>query len=113
MFALSKGYFPTQTCTVLLKKVMGDFPGGPGVKVTLPLQIPGWGTKVLPAMWGGQKKIIKDINKFKKLVEDFPGGPGAENPPANAGDTDWIPGLRRFHMPRCSLAHVPQLLRLI
>ena len=39
--------------------------------------IPGWGTKILPAMWHGQKKI-EDINKFKKLAEDFPGGPGVE-----------------------------------
>ena len=30
---------------------------------------------------------------------EFPGGPVVKNPPANAGDTDLIPGLGRFHMP--------------
>ena len=40
---------------------------------------------------------------------DWPGGLGFKNPPANAGDTGPIPGLRRFHMPRGNWAHVPQL----
>ena len=30
--------------------------------------------------------------------EDFPGSPVVKNPPANAGDTGSIPGLRKFHM---------------
>ena len=29
---------------------------------------------------------------------DFPGGPVVKNPPANAGDTGWIPGPERSHM---------------
>ena len=29
---------------------------------------------------------------------DFPGGPAVKNLPANAGDTDLISGLGRFHM---------------
>ena len=42
---------------------------------------------------------------------DVSGGPVVKNPPANAGDTDSIPGLRRFHMPQGNYAHVPQLLK--
>ena len=30
---------------------------------------------------------------------DFPGGTVDRNLPANAGDTGWISGLGRFHMP--------------
>ena len=46
-----------------------------------------------------------DLNAFslyslKESPRDFPGGPGARNPPANAGDMDLIPRLRRFHMPQ-------------
>ena len=33
---------------------------------------------------------------------DFPGDPVVKNLPANAGDTDLIPGLGRSHMPRNS-----------
>ena len=33
-----------------------------------------------------------------RLSRDFPGGLVLKNPPANAGDTDSIPGLGRFHM---------------
>ena len=29
----------------------------------------------------------------------FPGGPVDKNPPVNAGDTDFIPFLGRFHLP--------------
>ena len=35
-----------------------------------------------------------------------------KNLPANAGDTDSIPGLGRSHMPRSNWARVPQLLSL-
>ena len=34
----------------------------------------------------------------KKETEDFPGGPVDKNPPANAENTDSIPGLGRSHM---------------
>ena len=30
--------------------------------------------------------------------KDIPGGPVVEHPPANAGETDLIPGPGRFHM---------------
>ena len=42
-------------------------------------------------------KCVLYFKKKKKKV--FPGGPVAENPPANAGDTGWIPGPGRSHMP--------------
>ena len=32
------------------------------------------------------------------LLENFPGGLVVKNLPANAGDTDWIPGAGRSHM---------------
>ena len=36
---------------------------------------------------------------FKKdLSRGFPGGPVVTNPPANAEDTDLIPGLGKSHM---------------
>ena len=47
--------------------------------------------------------------QIRKSV-DFSGGPVVKNPPANAGDTDSIPGLGRFHMPWGNSARVPQLL---
>ena len=43
---------------------------------------------------------------------DFPGGAVVKNPPANAGDTGFIPGLGRSHMPWNNKACVPQLLSL-
>ena len=42
----------------------------------------------------------------------FPGGAVVESLPANAGDTGSSPGLGRYHMPRSSWAHEPQLLSL-
>ena len=42
----------------------------------------------------------------------FPGGPVVKNPPANAGDMDWIPGPGRSHMPQSSQVHTPQQLSL-
>ena len=36
---------------------------------------------------------------IKNLLRDFPGGPVVKNPPANAGDTGFIPGPGRPHMP--------------
>ena len=40
------------------------------------------------------------INKTRQKGRDFPGGAVVKNLPANAGDTDSIPGLGRSHMPR-------------
>ena len=41
----------------------------------------------------GQQLFIK-----KFMHRDFPGGPVVENSPANAGDTDLIPGPGRLHL---------------
>ena len=38
--------------------------------------------------------------KSKNMVSNFPGGTVVKNPPANAGDTDSIPGPGRSHMPQ-------------
>ena len=38
---------------------------------------------------------------------DFPGGTVNGNLPANAGDTDLLPGLGGFHMPLSNKAHAP------
>ena len=48
---------------------------------------------------------IADFNgmcmlNFLRNYGDFPGGAVVKNPPANAGDTGWSPGLGRSHMPR-------------
>ena len=43
---------------------------------------------------------------------DFPGIAVVKNPPANAGDTDSIPGPGRSHMPQSNSVHAPQLLSL-
>ena len=51
----------------------------------------------------------KDFHQ--KILQNFPGGLVVKNPPANAEDTGSIPGLGRFHMPRGTQAHAPQLLR--
>ena len=42
----------------------------------------------------------------------FPGGAVVKNPPANAGDSGWIPGLGRSHMSWSYKARAPQLLSL-
>ena len=44
-------------------------------------------------------------------LEVFLGGPVIKNLPANAEDTGFIPGPRRFYMPRGSLAHMLQMLK--
>ena len=36
---------------------------------------------------------------FKNTISDFPGDPVVKNPPASSGDTGFIPGLGRFHVP--------------
>ena len=45
------------------------------------------------------KCILYVQKKTKKKTQVFLGGPVAENLPANAGDTGWIPGPGRSHMP--------------
>ena len=40
-------------------------------------------------------------------VEDFPEGTVDENPPYNAEDVSWIPGLGRFHLLQATKAQVP------
>ena len=56
---------------------------------------------------------IKYSSKTKKPLEvqcgDFPCGPVVKSLPANARDTDSIPGLGRFHMPWATKACAPQL----
>ena len=37
---------------------------------------------------------------YRSPFRDLPGGAVVKNPPANAGDTDSIPGPGRSHMPR-------------
>ena len=65
--------------------------------------IPGWGTKILQAVWPKKpqkpkkkKKMLKEVKKImgKKLnkTRDFPGGPVVKNLPSNAGDVGSIPG---------------------
>ena len=43
---------------------------------------------------------IKEGPKERKKDRclDLPGGPVIRNPPADAGDMGWIPGLRRSHV---------------
>ena len=55
----------------------------------------------------GQSKREKE-----RQERDFPGCPVVKNPPANAGDTGWVPGMGRFHVQRSHWARVPQLLSL-
>ena len=43
---------------------------------------------------------------------DFPGGMVYKNLPVSVGDTGWIPGLGRFHIPQSNCTHIPQLLNL-
>ena len=38
----------------------------------------------------------KARSSMVRSIRSFPGGAVVRNPPANAGDTDSIPGLRRF-----------------
>ena len=39
-------------------------------------------------------------NNNRKNIVGFPGGAVVKNPPANAGDKGWSPGLGRSHVPR-------------
>ena len=45
------------------------------------------------------KKVEIILKIIKEKFWDFPGGAVVKNLPANAGDTDLIPGLGRSHMP--------------
>lgn len=44
---------------------------------------------------------------LKTNCKDFPNGPVIKNPPANAEDTDSIPGWGGFHMPQSNKARAP------
>ena len=44
---------------------------------------------------------------FKNSTAGFPGGSVVKNLPANAGDTDLIPGSVRSHTLRSNSAHAP------
>ena len=46
-----------------------------------------------------------------ELLLDFPDSTVDKNPPANAGDTGSIPGLRRYHTPWVTKAYELQLLK--
>ena len=47
------------------------------------------------------EKVPSHSKREKERQEgDFPGCPVVKNPPANAGDTGWIPGMGRFHVPQ-------------
>ena len=48
---------------------------------------------------------ITNVKKGASLVVQW-----LKNPPANAGDTGWIPGPGKSHLPRSNKARVPQLL---
>ena len=49
---------------------------------------------------------------IKKSAKGFPGGSVVKNPPANAGDMGWIPGVGKSHMPQSDYTHGLQLLSL-
>ena len=86
----------------LLEPKYQDFPGGPAVK-TLCFRcsgtgsIPGWGTRIRQAMWGGHKQTlptpaIKSAVSYMPGESGFPGGSVVKNLPANARGTGLIPG---------------------
>ena len=52
----------------------------------------------LSGFWQGHTKCdLPVVSSNKKKPRGFPGGSVVKNPPANAGDTNLIPGLGRFH----------------
>ena len=55
---------------------------------------------LLKENWGSEfyKQVVK-------AFQVFPDGSVVKNPPANAGDTDSIPGLGISHMPWSNKAH--------
>jgi len=62
---------------------------------------------VRPGFMGGGPRI-----PLKYMGLDFPGGSVVKHLPANTGDTGFIPGLERSHMPRNNKACAPELLSL-
>ena len=58
---------------------------------------------------GLQSQELDRHNLLTKPHQGFPGGSVLKNPPADAGDTDLIPGLGRSHGPWSNKAHAPQL----
>ena len=57
-------------------------------------------------------QIKPKITEFKNTLLDFPCGSVVKNLPANAGDIDLIPDLKRSHMLQSNEASAPQLLSL-
>ena len=47
-----------------------------------------------------KKRVPEWIKKNNNKTQDFPDGPLVKNPPANEGDTGWIPGMGRYYMPQ-------------
>ena len=47
-----------------------------------------------------KKKKESTINSVNNLLRDFAPGPVVKNPPANAGDTGFLSGLGRSHLPQ-------------
>ena len=54
----------------------------------------------------------QNIHHQRRRFQGFPGGAVDRNLLANAEDTGWLLGLRRFHMLWSKEAHLPQLLSL-
>ena len=65
----------------------------------------GHGSRTLMSEW--------DQGSYKKGHKDFPGGLVNRSLPANAGDTDSVPGLGGFHIPWSNQAWVLQLMNLL
>ena len=89
----------------LLRSVTSDFPGGPvGTRVwsllwELRSCMPKRKNYNFSYRWGVKTHNLKSYFKKRKGAGNFPGGPVDKNPPANAGNTGLIPGLRGFCMP--------------
>ena len=57
----------------------------------------------LKKVLGKQEKLPSTNQEcWENRIQGFPGGSVVKNPPANAGDTDLIPGLGKSHMPRAT-----------
>ena len=89
----------------LLRSVTSDFLGGPvGTRVwsllwELRSCMPKRKNYNFSYRWGVKTHNLKSYFKKRKGAGNFPGGPVDKNPPANAGNTGLIPGLRGFCMP--------------
>ena len=70
-------------------------------------------------VWPGQDRDREGESENQRGTErekedrclDLPGGPVIRNPPADAGDMGWIPGLGRSHVPWGNKIQAPQLLK--